>query len=147
MFRGQTGFRQRDNVDRGVPNRRHARLDPEIFRIVDEQYGKIFCGFRIDWMILGVAERAQCNERIQHCGEHRRQSVAPFADPLQHPALSFFQSAFAHRAPAEFGHDLQSVIRAQEKISPGKKTRVARERKVLVLGAEGIQFMELLHPR
>src|SRR2546423_1320592 len=93
-----------------------------------------------------ITESAQSDERIQHRRENGREPVTPLADSLQHPALRFFERALPHRAPAEFRNDFEPMVRAQEKISPGEEARIAREREILVLGAERIQLVKLFHP-
>src|SRR5205085_11361888 len=129
-----------------VPHRREARLNSEIFWVVDEETFEILRGLCVSGMARRITQGTQRDERVQHCRKNGREPVAPLADPFQHPALGFLERAFAHRTPAESRNDLEPVIGAQEKIPPGEETRVAWGREILVLGAERIQLVELLHP-
>src|SRR5205085_1599463 len=78
--------------------------------------------------------------------ENRGQPVAPLPDPIDHPALGFFQGALSHRTPTNSRDDLERMIGAQKKVPPGEETRIARQSEILVLGPERIKLVELLHP-
>ena len=52
MICRQSGFRERDDVDRRIPNRRKTRLNSKIFRVVDKEAFEIFRRFLINRIVL-----------------------------------------------------------------------------------------------
>ena len=143
MFRGETGLSQRNNIDRGIPNWRETRLDPEIGWVIYEQPGKIMGGFGVNWVRLGITERAQRDQGVEHCRKNCCEAITPLADSLDHPALRLFEGALPHRVKTKRMKKLEDIIDAQEKITPGEKALVAWQSKILMLGAERIEFMQL----
>ena len=97
VLRGNPGFAQGDNVDRGIPDRRETRLNPKILWIIDKQAGKIFFRLGVNGIFSRITERAQCDQTVQHRRKDCREAIASLADALQHPALRFFKCAPAHR--------------------------------------------------
>ena len=59
MIGGQTGFRQRDDVDGRVPDRRETRLNAKILRIVDKEPGEILRRLYVNRVRFRITERAQ----------------------------------------------------------------------------------------
>src|SRR5438067_3906416 len=64
MLGRQTGFSERDDIDRRVPHRGETGLNPKIFQVVDEEAGEIPGGFCVDRMACRITERAQSDQRI-----------------------------------------------------------------------------------
>ena len=114
MFGRDTALGQCDDVNRGVPHRSEARLDPEIVRIIHKQAFEISFRLGQHWVVLGVSERVQGDKRIQHCRKNRGQPIAALSDPLDYPALCLLERTFAKWFPGDAMKHLQRIIRAQK---------------------------------
>src|SRR6266571_9499944 len=97
MLRRQTRLGQGDHIDGSVPNRREARLNPKIVRVVDKQTGKILRRLHVNRVRFRITERTQSDETIEHGGIYGRESVTPLANSLEHPTLRFLECALANR--------------------------------------------------
>ena len=80
-----------------VPHRRETRLDAHaVLRLVLELL-QLVLGAHDLRMIVGIAQRLQRDERIEHRRENRGQTVAAL-EAFQHPFLAFLQRPFAAHA-------------------------------------------------
>ena len=73
--------------------------------------------------------------------------IAAFADPLQHPALCFFKGAPSQRANSKGAQEFKNVIEPKKEIAPGPKGLTAGQPQIALLGAERIEFVQLLFAR
>src|SRR5712692_6097366 len=144
MLRRNSGFSQRDNVDRSVPDRRETGLYAKIVAIMDKESREIFFRLGINGICFGIAERSQCNQTVQHRWIHRGEAVTAFANPFNHPALRFFERAPAHRAKPQWTQEFQKVIDSQKEIAPCPELFAARKAQIGLLGAQRVKLVELL---
>ena len=127
MLGGETGLGERDNSDRGIPDRRDARLNPKVLGIIDEKAFEIAQRLLVERMILRIIERAQGDDRVQHRRENRREPVAPLADPLDHPAFRFLERALAQDPEVHRFDQFERAIGTEEKVAPGERALIALE--------------------
>src|SRR6266446_7581192 len=147
MVRRNTGFGQRDDVDRRIPNGRETRLNPEILRIIDKQPGEIFLRLGVNWIFLRVTQRTQGNQRVQHRWKDRGETVTSLADAFEHPALGCLQRTPSQRTNAQRLQKFEGIIESEKEIAPRPELFAARKPQIALLGAERIELMQLFFAR
>src|SRR5207247_9078501 len=73
-----------------------------------------------------------------------REAIAARADALQHPALCFFKGAPPQRANSKRAQELKNVVKPKKEIPPGPERFAAGQAQIALLGADGIEFVQLL---
>ncbi len=145
MVLRNAGFVQANRDDGRVPDRREARLDAHvILRFVFELL-QFVCGADHLRMVIGITQRLQRNERIEHRRKNRGESVAAFK-AFQHPLLGLFERGPAERMDFMFGKPFRQLvqpIQPQEKIAERNLFRVGREREVAFVNAFGIKLVQI----
>ena len=143
IFRN-AGFTQADRGNRRVPHRRKAGLDANVIRRLVLQPFQFTSGADDGRMIVRIAERFQRDERIEHRGENRGQTVRPF-EAFEHPLLGLLERAFAEgvnvvlRKPLG---ELVQLVEPDEKIAQGESLRVGGQRQVALVVALRVQLAE-----
>src|SRR6266404_9259457 len=147
MLRRKPGFRQRHDVNRGVPNRRPTGLNAKIIGIIDKQSPKIFFRLGVNRICSGITEHAQSNHAVQHRWIHGREAIAALTDPLKHPPLRFFERTAAQRTKLKWMQEFHNIFDSQKEIAPSPEAFAAGETQVSLLGAERIELVQLLFAR
>src|SRR5439155_18694491 len=96
-------------------------------------------------MIIGITERLEGNQRIEHRRKDRCQAIGSL-EPLQHPLLGFSQRAIAEWMDAIFSKpfgEFMDPVEPKKKIPPGKALRVARRRQIALMDAFRVQLIEV----
>ena len=93
-------------------------------------------------MTVRIAERLESEDRIQHRGKNRAESVAAFADVFEQPRLADAQRAFAERLDLERAQALQQAVAAEEKIRPRESRLAPARAEVGLLGAGGVKLVQ-----
>ena len=114
MLGREAAFRQGDDINGGVPNRRKTGLNPKIFRIVDEQSFEISFRFCQGGMAVRITQCMQGDERIEHRRVNSGQAIAAVADALDHPALGFLEREPAKWFPGNTMQHLERVVSAKK---------------------------------
>ena len=144
VFRRNAGFRQRDDVDRGVPNGGKTGLYAKIIGIVDKQSCEIFFRLRVNGISFRIAKSAQRDQTVQYRWKHRCETVATFANPLDHPPFGSLKRASAKRPDPQRMQEFQNIFDSQKEIAPGPEAFTAGQPQVSLLGAEWIELVQLL---
>ncbi len=145
MIFPKPGFVQANSDDGGVPNRREARFDAHVVVSLVFEFLEFAFGADDFRMIVGIAERLECDERVEHRRENRGQSVRTF-EAFEHPAFGVFERAFAKGVDVVLGEpfgEFVEAIQPEEKVAPGKIVRVGREGEVAFVVAFGIKFVQI----
>ena len=66
MMLANPGTRERDQSDRGIPDRRKTGLDSETLLVVDKKFSEIGVGFLVDRMTWLIPDASQGDHRVQH---------------------------------------------------------------------------------
>src|SRR5260370_28679815 len=111
---------------------------------MDVELFEIYFRIGISWICFGIAERAQCNQTVQHSWIDRGEAVTAFANPFNHPALRFCERAPAHRAKTQWTQEFQKVSESQKEIAPCPELFAARKAQIGLLGAQRVKLVELL---
>ena len=135
---------ERDQIDGGVPDRREAGLDAEILRVIDEEAREVPLGLDEERVIFRIAQRLEGDERVQHRGENRSEAVAALAHALGHPPLRAFQREAAPHFPREALEVLEHPVAGEEEVRPAQARAGPSAAQVGVLGADGVELVELL---
>src|SRR5204862_5980475 len=102
MFRGHARFRQRNDVDRGVPDGRKTRLYAKILGIIDKQRREVSFCLGVNRVSFRITEGAQGDQTVEHRRKDRRQAITAFANAFEHPSLRFFKRAPTHWAKSKW---------------------------------------------
>src|SRR4051812_31118357 len=86
-------FAQTDLDNRGVPNGRHAWLDPQRILLKMHELKEFVVSPHHLMMIIPVAEGLEGDQRIEDPGKDGGQAVASF-EAFQHPLFGFGESEF-----------------------------------------------------
>ncbi len=103
--------------------------------------------FFVSGVIFRITENAQRDQTIEHRRKDCGQTVAALADSLQHPALRFFERAFARWTDPQWVQDFQNIVEAKEKIAPGPKAFASWQPQIALFGTERIKLVQLLVAR
>ncbi len=123
---------------------KHGSMRTLVFRLVFELF-QLMRGADDLRMIVGIAQRLQRDERIEHRRENRRQAVAAL-EAFEHPLLAFLQRRFAERMDAVLRKPFRQLVQPvqpQEKIAQRNLFRVGREREVAFVDAVGIKLVQV----
>ena len=115
MLGRNAGFRQRDDANGSVPNRRQTRLNAKIFRVIDKQSGKIFVRLGVNRICFCVTQDPQSNHGIQHCWINGREAVAAFTNAFDHPALRFLKRPPPQRTNPKRPQEFENVVYCAER--------------------------------
>ena len=145
VLRAQPALAERDHIDRRIPDRREARLDAEILRIIHQQPFEIALRLHVERMVRGIAKRLQRDERVQHRREDGAQAVAPLAHALDHPG---FGAAPARRCRKGFQGSrpstFSSLSQRRKKFRQLQKRRSLCSPEELLLAARRVELVQLL---
>ena len=144
IFRN-AGFVQANGDDGRVPDRREARFDAHVVVGLVFELFQFVRGADDLRMVVGIPERLERDERVEHRREDRRQAVRAF-EAFEHPLLGLFERALAERMDFMLGKPLGEFVQAvepEEKVAPRKRVRVGREREVAFMDAFGIKLVQI----
>src|SRR5207244_9675360 len=137
--RRKTGFRQRHDVNRSVPNRRPTGLNAKIIGIIDKQSRKIFFRLGVNRICSGITEHAQSNQAVQHRGINRREAVTALTDPLKHPPLRFFERTAAQRTKLKRMQEFHNIFDWQKEMAPSLEASAAGVREATSIASCGVE--------
>src|ERR1051325_5365475 len=133
------------NIDYGgVPNGRETWFDPNAILVLVLELLQLVLGPANQRMVIRIAKRFECDERVEHRGKDSRQTIRPF-EPFNHPLFGFSQGAFAEWVNAAFGEPFRKFmepVQAQKEVAPGQSLGGGRECEIAFVNAFGIKFVE-----
>ena len=141
VVRGDARFAEADQHDGGIPDWGEARFDMDrvagfVFQLFQFPFGAE--DFRV---IVGIAQRFEGDERVEHGREDGGQAIGTL-EAFEHPLFGFSKRPFAERAEAVVFDKLVEAIEPEEKIAPGQALGIRGQSEVTFVIALGIKLIE-----